>query len=79
MEATKGDGASPYEVYKPTKVSNPTPPPPDFDIKDYLKKLPVKKASVKEDIDIEEANDPKPPEQVLDKISRAYEIGRAHV
>ena len=76
MEATKGDGASPYEVYKPTKVSNPTPPPPDFDIKDYLKKLPVKKASVKEDIDVEEANEPKPPHEVLNKISRAY--GRKH-
>ena len=49
MEATKGDGASPYEVYKPTKPSNPGPPPPGFDIKDYLKNLPVKKASVKED------------------------------
>jgi hypothetical protein len=49
MEATKGDGGSPYEVYKPNKPSNPGPPPPGFDIKDYLKNLPVKKASVKED------------------------------
>lgn len=46
VQEAKGDGASPYEVYKaPAQPTKPSPPPADFRDK-YLPKSPVKQAQM---------------------------------